>query len=324
MLLGAALVATSASRGAEPTSAEKETARSLMDAGYARRNHGDHAGALEAFLGADAIMHVPTTGVAVAREQVALGRLVEARETLRRVTRPPAPADEPAPFRAAREEARRLDDELLARIGGLQITIVGLPEGVIPEVTIDGTVVPWPALVVAPFRVNPGRHVVTVRARRRLLQQEAVVSEAEVTPISFAMPPPSPTDAAGEPGPPPTPASSSMRDWLRWGGLGLLGAGLTTGAVTGILSFTKRDSLNNECVDYRCLTPASSHDLNVANTLATTSTVAFFVAAAGGGLFLASFFVGSPNMQSGVAPPTVHSGVVPWVGPASAGLRGSF
>ena len=37
---------------AEPTAADKETARTLMQDGRAKRDKGDHAGALEAFKAA--------------------------------------------------------------------------------------------------------------------------------------------------------------------------------------------------------------------------------------------------------------------------------
>lgn len=46
---------------AEPTAADKETARTLMQDGRAKRTKGDHAGALEAFRAAHGIMKVPTT-----------------------------------------------------------------------------------------------------------------------------------------------------------------------------------------------------------------------------------------------------------------------
>ena len=47
--------------------ADKDTARKLFDEGKTRRDRGDIAGALESFKGADAVMNVPTTKLAVAR-----------------------------------------------------------------------------------------------------------------------------------------------------------------------------------------------------------------------------------------------------------------
>jgi len=74
--LAASLGLASAVAAAEPSPADKETARGLMAEGRSGRDKGDLKGALKAFAAADSIMHVPTTGVEVARTQAALGQLV--------------------------------------------------------------------------------------------------------------------------------------------------------------------------------------------------------------------------------------------------------
>lgn len=117
-VLGALLFAHAAM--AEPTTAEKETARGHMAEGRARRAESDLRGALASFLAADAIMHVPTTALEVARTQSSLGQLVEARETVRRILRRPVRADDPPPFAEARANAERLDREIAARIPSIR------------------------------------------------------------------------------------------------------------------------------------------------------------------------------------------------------------
>src|SRR5690242_13508597 len=102
--IAALILATAAPAFAEPTAAEKETARNLMQEGRDLRDKKDLKGALQRFQAADQLMGVPTTGYEVASTQVALGLLVEARETLNRVSRLPAQAKEPAPFREARQK----------------------------------------------------------------------------------------------------------------------------------------------------------------------------------------------------------------------------
>ena len=79
-LLASMLVTTSAR--ADPTAADRETARTLMDQGNVLKDKGNLEEALKRFKAADEIMHVPTTAVPVAKLQVALGLLVEARDTL--------------------------------------------------------------------------------------------------------------------------------------------------------------------------------------------------------------------------------------------------
>ena len=75
--LGALLVAVAIAlslaspAAAEPTSAQKETARNLMQIGDGRYASGDYEAALRAYQGADEIMGVPTTALAVGRAQPA-------------------------------------------------------------------------------------------------------------------------------------------------------------------------------------------------------------------------------------------------------------
>jgi len=115
----AAGLGLSSAASAEPGATERETARGLMAEGRSDRENGDLQDALRAFLGADAIMHVPTTGLEVARTQAALGLLVEAWNTALRVSRTIAKAGEPAPFERARQAAVVLEGELEARVPSL-------------------------------------------------------------------------------------------------------------------------------------------------------------------------------------------------------------
>ena len=85
----------------EATAGDKETARFLMDDGDRKLRVGDYRGALDAYIAADKIMRVPTTGIAVGRVQEKLGRLLEARDTWLRVARYPVKLDEPEPFTEA-------------------------------------------------------------------------------------------------------------------------------------------------------------------------------------------------------------------------------
>jgi hypothetical protein len=93
-----ALVLSSAAAFAAPSDADK--ARALMKEGDGLYFSSDYAGALERYRAADAIMKVPTTGLAVARAQAALGKLVEARDQALTVARATGAANEPAIFRS--------------------------------------------------------------------------------------------------------------------------------------------------------------------------------------------------------------------------------
>ena len=79
------LLFTSLALGA-PTAEERERARASMDQGDARFESKDYARALEHYRAADQIMGVPTTGIEVGRTLERMGRLLDAREVLRRVS----------------------------------------------------------------------------------------------------------------------------------------------------------------------------------------------------------------------------------------------
>ncbi len=312
--------------GDTPTAAEKDTARGMMDAGRAQRDAGHHEAALSYFQGADAIMHVPTTGLEVAREQMALGHLVEARDAAEAVRRAPAAEGEPEVFRMARKAAGALDDELVKRIPALRVRVTGNPA----QVKIDGTPIPLPALI-APFKVNPGHHVIVATAAGHDARVEVDVAEGQTTPVDVASPeaastPPSdataPIDAAAdgteERHPPP------IVPWLRWGGLGLAAVGVAVGTVTGVIAIGAKNSAQRGCVNGMC-PPPTWNDLDTARTTSTVSTVGFCAAGVGAGLAVVSFLLAP---EKAAAPPpsaaNLRSTLTPWVGPTGAGLLGTF
>ncbi len=147
---------------AEPSSADKETARNLMKEGDAKFATKDYASALKAYQAAHAIMQVPSTGLPLARAQIERGLLVEARDTLLQVSRHPKDAKEPAAFAKAREDAAELAQKLTTRIPSLVIVVEGAPSSE-AVVAVDGASIPAAALS-APRKVNPGSHTITASA----------------------------------------------------------------------------------------------------------------------------------------------------------------
>jgi hypothetical protein len=315
-------------RSDTPTAAEKETARALMDGGHAQRDAGHHEAALSLFQGADAIMHVPTTGLEVAREQLALGHLVEARDTVQAVLRSPATDNEPEAFRVARRAATALDEDLVRRIPALRIRVAGSPT----RVTVDGTPIPLQALV-APFKVNPGHHVVVATTETGDARLEVDVTEGQTAPADLVAPAakpepvaPAPPVAAGVQTDPEADSSSgpAVVPWLRWGGVGLAAVGIGVGTVTGVMAIGAKNSAEKGCVDGMC-PPATWSDLDSARTASTVSTIAFSAAGAGAALVLVSFLLppGKPAASASVATSNGRT-LIPWLGPAGAALRGSF
>ena len=99
LALASALAAgVTPSLAGSPSAADRATARTLMTDGYTALKNGEPAKALEKFRAADALVHVPTTGLAVAEAQVQLGQLVEAEQSATAVVNMPAHDDDPPPF----------------------------------------------------------------------------------------------------------------------------------------------------------------------------------------------------------------------------------
>src|SRR5262245_7469910 len=110
---------------AQPTAGDRETARSLMAQGDTAYDAKDYAAALKADQAAHALVHLPSTGIWVAKAQVALGMLVEARDMAIEVKGIPKQAGEKQPLVVARKEADQLIDSLATRIPSIQVQVEG-------------------------------------------------------------------------------------------------------------------------------------------------------------------------------------------------------
>ena len=186
---------------AQPSPADCETARQLMDDGHALRSKNDLKGALARFKAADDIMHVPTTGFEVARTQASLGLLVEARDMIARIRLIPATPGEPAPFKDARAKAEQLDASLAGRMPRLTVVVHGAPSGQALLMSIDGVAVPA-AGIGLPRAVDPGHHLVVVSADGAEGRGESSVQEGETKSLDVTLAPGgSPAAAAGSPAP---------------------------------------------------------------------------------------------------------------------------
>ena len=327
-ILAAALTfATVAS--AEPSAADKETARALMATGRQDRTKGDLQGALKAFTAADAIMRVPTTGLEVARSQVALGLLVEARDTALQVTRLPVLPREPAPFKAAREAADALCEELLTRIPSLTVAVRNVPEGTAATVTIDGAALSAETMG-APRKLDPGRHVVVVTAGATENRREVDLAEQEAKTIAIDLPPADsvaetrePSGSGAAPEETRTGRSTGSKALLV-GGFGVAGVGLVVGSITGALSLAKTGSIKSSpaCAGTVC-NPSEDGELSAARTMATVSTVSFIAAGVGAVVGVVGIFTGgSAAPATGEHTAAVH--VEPVLGIGSFGVRGRF
>lgn len=345
-----AVAAPAAPLHAEPTAADKASARDFMHDGKALRAKGDHAGALKKFLAAWALVPSPVTGLAVAREHEALGQWVEAREVLGEVQRTPPTPTESAEGKKAREEVSTLLSQLVPKIPVLEIVVQGASGAVTLE--IDGKTVPAVAAQEG-VRVNPGKHLVVARVAGAADQQASVTLEAgqrqKVT-LKFSAPigggeattstaapaaaPPA-TSHATEASPPavrppiaPAPSSdvAASRDGSSTKTIGLIvgAAGVLGMGVGGALALSARakylDARDGHCVSGLC-DDAGKSATDDARSLGNTATVIFALGAVAtaGGVVL---WLTAPSAEpSRAAKPTV-TGV--GVGAGTLSIVGRF
>ena len=297
---GALLAASLAAGSAHAQSAqEKEQARQLFEKGKQERDKGDWSSALRSFKAADAIMQVPTTRLAVARAQVALGQLVEAREAAHSVEKIPVAKKETLPFIDARASAKELAAELDTRVPSLTVKIVNAPAEPV-TVAIDGNKVQESEL--SAKRLNPGKHVIVGTAGAREVKVAIDLAERDATEASLDFTPPKQEPIAA-PKDYDQPQNEGKRSPLVWAGLGIAVVGVGVGSVTGILSMSEKSTADESCRDGKC--PPQAHDaLDASKTFATVSTIGFI--AAGVGVVLAGVGLAlgkTPKQEAGL---TVH------------------
>ena len=309
---------------AEPSAADRETARTYMAEGRAKRDGNDLRAALRAFEAADAIMHVPTTGLEVARTQAMLGALVEARDYALRVARSTPRPGEPSPFTEARSAAQKLADDLEARIPSIRVVVKGPPPGL--EVWIDKSRVPDIAIGL-PRKLDPGNHVIVAKAgaTARTLYVQVLEHEAKEVPIDLAAPEPPPVDT-GAPSPekPATPSPPPHRGpWLTVGIVTLTagGAALVLGTIAGAVSIAQTSNIQSSCNVNVCppvLPDGTSTDsaISKAKTFAAVSDVGFIAGGVLAAAGVAFVVVGSSHGSK--------SSMALSAGPGSVMLSGTF
>jgi hypothetical protein len=310
VVLAVALVGAPASMRAAPSDADRAAAQDYMRDGKELRAKGDHAGALKKFRAAFALVPSPVTGIAVAKEEIALGMLVEARETLSAIERLPVSPTETDFGREAREETARLRPGLSSRVPSVEIRVHGC-RGETPTIEVDGERVQRAAAEAGVAR-NPGAHAVVARCPGRSPQSASlrlVERERRVVEFSFA-----PSDSAGDP--------STRSSWssMRTASVVIVGGGLATMVVGGILGLSARSSYSDarvaHCASGICdaegkqLTDEAHRRGNVATVFFGIGTA---VVVTGAVLWLAAPERGTTSGVTSVI-----------VGPGTFCIRGSF
>lgn len=266
---------------AEPSDAERETARSLMDDADRLRASGDLWGALERFRAADQIMHAPTTALELARIQASLSQLVEARSSALAAATSRKVQGEAAVYATARKDAAKLAAELAPRVP--DITVIVEPPVAGARISLDGTALPQFARPL-PFKLNPGVHILEVEAPGYAVHsRQFSLVESQHLELSIELESKIPAEPADEANPQPAPAAVDLQVKVEpepdtagrtRGYIGLAAGGvvLALGVITGIAAASKTSAIRDACGGYACPVELRS-DLVQAYTLANLSNV---------------------------------------------------
>ncbi len=312
---------------AQGSAENKAAARSLGIQGIQLAQQDDCPQAIPLLERAEALFHAPTILGTLGECQVKVGRLVEGTENLNRVAREQLAADAPAAFVQAQDRARVVLAEAQPKIA--RLTIVVAPEGVADlQVTVSGAAVSN-ALIGAARPTDPGEREIVASAPGYLTVKKTVTladGGSETVELTLEPDPNARTVAATSGSASSTSSrpsgGTSTQRILGYTGVGLGGALLIAGGVTGIMALGKEKSLEENCPDKDSCDPAYQDDLDSGETLATVSTVFTIAGAAiGVGGVVLILTDSSPSAEKAAS---ARPSLAAVVGPGTLAVRGAF
>lgn len=344
-----ALSATVASSALAQADVDRAAARQLGEDGQKALTALDFKTAEADFARADKLVHAPTLLLGLARALAGQGKLLEAQEAYKRIVREGVAPGSPPVFQKAVEDAYKEVGDVSPKIGAVTITVKtagGEPQPASLQITWDGQPVNAATLGIR-RPSNPGAHTLHATAdgyKALDMKINVPVGGGADAPLTLALdpnaPPPSPattstppaastpasttgTAPSTTPGPDQTSAGGGPGIWP-WVALGVGGAGLVAGGVTGFMAMSKHSDLVSACGGKPC-PPSKQSDVDSYNTLGLVSTVGFIVGGVGAAAGVA-LLVLQPNLVSAPAAPTTGSGlrVMPLVGLGTVGAVGTF
>lgn len=315
---------------AQPKSATDE-ARELAKQGWAALDAQNYKEALDKVIQAEALYHAPIHLLVMGSAQVGLGKLAEALSTFERLAAEPLPTTAPTAFKDAQETGKKKMKELLSRVPSLLVAVENSDAA--PSVTVDGKKMDFSSGVAV--RIDPGDHTIEVSAegyetskttvklpeKGGVVRVPVVLSKPRGAGSASASASSSPSAAPSAVPSATTTAQQSSTRVPAYIALGVAGATIIVGSVTGGMSLAATGDLKTRCPNNTCA-PADQPAIDSANVLANTSTAMFVIGgvAAAAGIVLLAVDVGSRPSQKGATGVRVE----PWVSVGGGGLRGRF
>ena len=335
-LAGAVSLATllCVSSASAQNEANRSQARELGEKGSQALEKKDFASAETLFAQADQLYHVPTLLLGLARAQANQGKYVEAWESYHRIILEGAPPGANPTIARAIDDAKAEIDGVAGKRSKVTLSVTGVTAADSPKVTLDGVAVPSAGLGLE-RPVNPGKHAVHVEAAgMKPGDGSFTVDPGKSTTFSLALekdpsgaepavvpPPGSTTPTTGNPPPPGADVSTSggsMNRTLGFVGLGIGGAGLLAGVITGVIAMGKHGDLaNSPCATKPCSSGDAStfnSDLDSYHSMGTISTVAFVVGGVATAAGVVLLLTAPKKTASAYISPTIGVGTVGAVG----------
>lgn len=302
--------------------ADRATARALAEEGYNALKAQKFDVAEDRFRRADALVHAPTLVVDEGQALMGMGRFVEAQECFELVLREGVPDSAPAVWKAALQTATKLLGEVKPKIAWLTISVPNVPN---PLVKVDNKPIP-PAAFGVRRATNPGTLTIEVIAEGYETKTQALnLDPGGEQALEVSLNPLPPQNGPAIPAPQAPIAVHSIDEGhsnrtLAYVALGVGGAGIVIGAVTGTLALQKRSNLNSECSGSTCPRSAQS-DLNSYHTLGLVSGIGFGVGLAGAAAGLVLLQLGGGHRDATGASAT---GLQLHLNPGSFRVQGVF
>lgn len=320
----------------------RATARTIGEEGLKFYDAGDYFNALDRFERADALIHAPTLGLMAARSLVQLRRLVEGSDRYQDVSRIKLDAKASDAFKDAIVTAAKEREVLLPRLPIIDVSVEGPGAADVTELQIDGRTVSPQLLGVrrpisAKLPLDPGDHRLEAKLREKHAYERISLTEGgsarvvlrlgtTIDRLETARAADPTASAQAEPDAwsvsPDSQRQRTAQQVAGWVGIGLGVAGVVTGAVAGGVAIGQRSALDARCDPDTRLCPRSLRDdVGQYNTLRYLSTAGFIAGgvgiAAGTVLLVTAPRASTRRVSEGLT-------LTPFVGLASAGVRGAF
>lgn len=327
LLLVLALGTWSSHALAQSDDDKRAGARSTATAGLRAMSEGKWAEAETLFARAEALVHAPPHLLYYARASVKQGKLVQANEAYVKILRETLPANAPKAFVDAQTAAAAEQPKVEESLPRLTIIVEG-GGAKSAHVTLNGAEVPQP-LIGIPAPRDPGDLVIEAVApgwKSDKAQLTLKEGSRETVKLTLDVPDATTTLAPAKEVAPvaATPPKTGLKvaGWITVGvGVAAIGAG----TYFVFDNRNKRDQADALCTGPNGVCPSAQRSTiqsldSDANTSAIIAWIGYGVGAAG--VVMGAVMLGLSRGHSEPSPQ--KASVMPWVGPGSAGLSGSF